>query len=291
MKKANVSKKHHYVPKAILRKFCFNSETTFYLNHCNPRQGVEKRNIDSIFRRNHYNSFKRPDGTKDDTLERFYAYELDDSINGWTEVFERATKTGHLEFRSKKSYFRFIQFFYNHTKRTPDFLDPIVEDVARKTFGETESLEKLESRFRTLNELERTKFRSEEFQERAIRNTRVQNMSQQGLEILNRFEKMKIVVATPKRSNKQFIVGSKPVVRFENFKYQELGEFGVEMWTTLSPRLAVGFVAKRDVQDCIWLTDANVRKLNLELTKQSRAIASRSDRLLASLARSAGVSA
>ncbi|WP_170762458.1 hypothetical protein [Ruegeria lacuscaerulensis] len=98
---------------------------------------------------------------------------------------------------------------------------------------------------------------------------------------------MKIVIGTPKRSNKQFIVSSNPVARFEDYPKQELGELGVEEWTTFTPKIAVGFVADYSAPDCVSFDDNAVRKINRALAKNSRAVASTSKPLIQSLTASA----
>jgi hypothetical protein len=233
----------------------------------------------------HFNSFERKDGSKDDTIEKFFAYELDNYIPDWVGVFQRALKTGILTFPSEELRYRFIQFFYNHKKRSPDFIDPIVREVAEETF--TADLEsEFEATYRPLTHDEKLLLNDENFRARALRNSRVENFGRQSSNILSRLDKMKIIIGTPKRANKQFIVSSNPVARFEDYPMQELGELGVEEWTTFTPKIAVGFVADHSAPDCVSFDDIDVRKINRALTKNSRAVASTSQLLLQSLAAS-----
>lgn len=276
------SKKHHYVPESILKNFCFNGTSTYYIRRDSSRKSIEPRNIDSIFCRRHLNSFERDDGSKNDLVERFFAYELDNHVPGWFEIFLTARRTGNLDFGSEGMRNLFVQFFYYHKKRNPDFVEPIVSEVAEQIFGQ-DAVQEFESRHRKLTIEERIQFQTPDFRQRCLNNSRVENFSRQSKKILERLRLMKIVVATPIKKNKQFIVGSYPVVRFENYRRQELGEEGVELWTTFSPKIAVGFVASHDTPDCIALPDSEVRKLNKTLTKQSSAVASGSSELLRSL--------
>ena len=278
-----ISKVHHYVPQGILRNFCFQSETTWYL--CRERfPGEPKdRNIGSIFCRRHFNSYQNDDGTKDDTLERFFGEEFDNFIPLWIKKFETALAAGKAAKLSVDERVRFVQFFYNHMKRSPDFIEPIVEKVTQKTFH-PDSIRELEERVRPLTDDERLKFSSKKFQQKLAANSRVVNFSNQSLKILETLNKMSIALARPARTNKQFIVGSNPVVRFEDYPSQRLGEKGVELWTTLTPTIAVGFVNSVNVP-VLELHDDHVRKMNWQLAKDSRAIASKSPKLLSSLAK------
>ncbi len=281
-----ISKKHHYVPKALLRNFCVEGEATYYLSRRRCDREPVSRNIDSIFRRISYNTYLRNDGTKDDIVERFFAKELDNYIPSWTQVFENALCGGQLRFSSSEHRDRFIQFFYNHTTRTPDFVEPILQDVAERTFN-NETINRFETEKRLLTDKEKRLFQDDEFRQRTLTNTRVENFSRQSLKILGRLSAMKIVVATPDLPNKQFIVASRPVARFEDYPHQELGEKGVEMWTTWTPRIAVGFVGDDSALDTMRLDKDNIRKLNRTLTVKSQSIAGKSKRLVSSLAKSA----
>ncbi|KPA21414.1 hypothetical protein shim_21180 [Shimia sp. SK013] len=286
---ANTSKppkKHHYVPQAILSYFCFKGASLHYVDRDKLDKGIQQRNKESVFRRIHYNSFEEPDGNKNASLETFFAEELDNYIPEWVRLFESATKTGRLDFGGNQSRDRFVQFFFNHRKRTPEFLDPIVEKVAKEAFDE-KTLVDLEDKFRPLTEEERQLVRSDQFQNKALRNARVENLSKQAEPILGRLASMKIVIASPTRLTKNFVVASNPVARFEDYPWEQLGSSGVELWTTMTPRIAVGFVAKSRIPDVILLDDSTVRKMNMTLTKQSRAIAATSAPLLRSIAKSA----
>jgi hypothetical protein len=222
------------------------------------------------------------DGTRNDTVERFFAEELDDYLPRWIEGFERSFETGGDMFSNHDSRNRFVQFFYNHVKRTPDFVEPIIEKVAEDTFS-TKTLERFEREFRPLTTEEKSRFFSDEFREATVSNSRVANFSRQSDVVLERLWRMKIVLGRPQRKTKSFVVGSNPVVRFESFPRQELGEEGVELWTSLTPKLAIGFVNASATNTLLTLPDQAVRKFNGEITRKSRAIGSPQKRLLESL--------
>lgn len=278
--------RHHYVAKAILKNFCFSGETTYYLHKESFPSEATPRNIGTIFTRRHYNSLKEDDGAKNDALEKFFAYELDDFIPRWTSIFEKSLDTGKILFSDNAEKFRFIQFFYNHMKRSPDFIEPIVEKVSKEVFNR-DLVTEFEKKYRPLNDFEKQKILSDKFQKLVTNNSRVVNLSRQSEEILETLASMKVIVATPNSRKKQFIVGANPVIRFEDHPFQPLGETGVELWTTLTPKIAVGFVASPIGEDILMLQDDKVRKMNVQLTKTSSRIAGRSEALLQSLAKCA----
>lgn len=280
------SVRHHFVPKSILKRFCFRGQTTFYATKRSKGIAVERRNIETIFTRRHYNSFLKSDGSKDDTIEKFFAYELDNYIPEGISVFDNAIETGEIVFRSAAPRWRFVQFFFNHMKRSPDFIEPIVNEVGNKTFHPN-LLEEAERDLGPLSESDREKLMDRKFRETVVTNSRVQNIGQQSSKILDTLNSLQILVSTPSRPNKKFICSSNPVARFEDYPNQPLGEKGVELWTTLTPRIAVGFVKVRAQEKVIPLEDNLVRKINLTLAKQSSAICSSSHELIASLSKAA----
>lgn len=280
------SKRHHFIPQTILKEFCVSGRSTFYVSKNADSRVPQKRNIVTIFCRRHYNSFLEMNGEKNDVVEKFFAYRLDNYVPEWSAVFKSAIKDGKLEFANQASRFLFIQFFFNHIKRGPDFIEPIVQKASADIFHPNLESE-LNAEGFELTEVDKLLLEDEDFRETVISNSRVHNFSRQSEGILDRLASMGIYVATPMRSTKEFIVASQPVVRFEDYPFQQLGEPGVELWTTFSPRIAVGFAAPGAGSNCLQFDDTLVRKLNHQLTKQSTAIAARSERLLNSLTRSA----
>lgn len=280
------SKKHHYVPQSILRKFCVSGNQILYVRNRGPKTRIEPRNISSIFTRRHYNSFREADGRKRDDVEKFFAYELDNYLPEWISVFERASETGRISFSERAPRWRFVQFFFNHVKRSPDFVEPIVEKAQAETFSPN-FVHEIRRKFPNVSERELNKFMSPNYQETLLHNSRVQNIGAQSEKILDRLNSMKLHLARPTRSNKQFICGSHPVVRFENYPEQPLGELGVELWTTLTPKLAIGFCSFTDSRELLSIDDSLVRRINQSITKQSSAIAGNCKPLLQSLVNAA----
>lgn len=281
-----VSKNHHYVPQAILRHFCISGDTILRLERSSELQEPEPKNIEKVFQRCHLNNFERRDGTKGDSLEKFFGREFDHYIPSWIEVFREALRTGELDFDSDENKNRFIQFFYNHMKRTPDFIDPIVTKVSEEVLHDNLA-EEYEREHRALSAREKSLLDSPEWRRTIISNSRVSNLSKQSERVLNLLASMKIYVATPTKASKQFIISSKPVVRFEDYPKQKLGTPGVELWACFTPRIAVGFSVPSTASSVLLFDDALVRKMNLGAAIQSKAIAGNSAKLLRSVARAA----
>lgn len=282
-----ISKNHHYVPEAISQNFCIRGKTTLYMSRSYKHGEIRERNISSIFKRRHYNSYTREDGSKDDSLERFFGKEFDDYIPKWIEKFSLVLSGERVAlFDNDHDRRRFIQFFYNHHRRSPDFMDPIVEQTVGETFHDN-FIDEFEDKYRSLTDDERRRLMDPEFQMLVAGNSRVSSINKQTVHILETMAELTVVIATPARKNQHFIVASNPVVRFEDRIWQPLGEPGVELWTTLTPKIAVG-LARIGNRNCVLsLPDLATRKLNLQLAKRSASIAGTSKKLLHSLATAA----
>ncbi len=276
------SQNHHFVPKTILKHFCVEGSSVYYATKRKTPFTIEVRNINSVFKRRHYNTVTRTDGSKSDGLERFFAVELDNYVPNWMDIFQKCLVSGNVSFKSGEDRRRFIQFFYNLSKRTPDFIEPIAKEAIQEVFSQ-ENLRKLEEHTRPFTPEERAKFNSPDYQHTVASRSRIENFSRQSIHILETLDSMSLVVATPASPRKSFVVGSNPKIRFEDYPFQELGSEGVELWTPMSPKIAIGFTARQDSTSLLRLDDKSVRKINMQLAKQSNAIASHSDRLLRSI--------
>lgn len=176
----------------------------------------------------------------------------------------------------------FVQFFYYHMTRSPDFHAPIVDEVSRGEFFQ-EAINDFESRYRLLSESEYSEINSYHVRQRIINQSRVLNIGRASIKILELLGQRRIVLATPARSKKQFIVASNPVVRFENSRGATLEGEDVELWTTLTPKIALGLVSDSSVSNHVLIGDTEVSQINLTLFKNSSSVASSNSKLLESI--------
>lgn len=274
------SANHHYIPKAILRGFCFEPERIWYHNKRFSNE-IEPRNIKSIFRRRHLNTFTDNQGNKSDVLESVFARHIDDKINNFTSNLKSFLEEETEEPFRNEIKSDFILFFYSHLKRTPDFHEPLLEETFGKVTSE-ESLKRIiEEHGPFSDESIRFALTSEELS-RTKQNARVQALASHSHRIFSILDRMSICVAKPKSIRKTFIVGSLPIARFHNHPDAKLGEGGVELWTTLTKDLAVGFCDPTDHRK-LFLDDSLVRKINTQIFKNSTCVGSYSEKLIQSL--------
>lgn len=280
----SASANHHFIPKAILRRFCFSGNQVYYFSKSSNRAIVEPRNIESIFKKRHLNSYTMEDGTKDDGLEQFFAYNFDARIGSVIDYAELCSKNEKVFSFSEDEILFLVQFIYNHIKRSPDFHQPIIDEISREDFF-VQAVAEFETKYGVLSPEKHDNITSVESRKRIIDQSRVINLSRQSTEILDRLAKMLPVMATPKSRKDQFIIGSNPVVRFSNSIGDNLDDDHVELWTTLTPRVAVGLVKHETSLMPLRLDRKDVVKINKEIEKHSNSIAAASKELLKKLSK------
>lgn len=277
------SANHHFISQCILKNFCYEGEKLHYFTRRRESEGVVSRNILSVFKKRHLNSFRNEEGVVNDGLEAFFADNFDNKIGSIIENIETAVSRNSKVYFSNDDHHFLVQFLYNHMKRTPDFHDPIIDDIIGSQFFH-EAVEEIELEHGEVDAELKEKLLSEKNLERTISQARVMNLARQNTEILDTIAMKSVLIAIPQNSRKQFIVASKPVVRFLNEPNAKLDNEKLELWTTLTSRLAIGFQGHRNAPEIIILDDASTRKLNLALANQSTAFAGASERLIQSLA-------
>jgi hypothetical protein len=290
MGKAIRSANHHYIPRGILRRFCFDEERLYYVTKRRRPLIVEERSVDSVFKRRHLNTYPMEGGGKDYGLELFYAKFFDSRILEVVSIFERCVEGGACLELTDEDLALFVQFFFNHMKISPDFHEPIVETVSQALFFE-ESIREYEELFTPLSEEERSRLYQPDIRKRIIDQSRVRTLrtlARQPKHILDILAGKSIVLARPARPNKQFIVASNPVVRFLNKTNATLYDDEIELWTTLTPHLAVALTNAFRSAKPLELDDRAVRKLNVALVRQSQSFGGATRGLVQSLAADRG---
>lgn len=128
-------------------------------------------------------------------------------------------------------------------------------------------------------------FGTPEAKARTIRNVRVQSLMGLRTNVMSVLERRGIGIIRICRPNKQFIIGSRPVVKLTSPGRTELNDPTVEMWLPIAADVAVG-VGRGDGGIALFHTesDSPIRQLNLAIAKQSGTIAAGSPTLVRSIA-------
>ncbi len=128
-------------------------------------------------------------------------------------------------------------------------------------------------------------FGTHEAKARMIRNVRAQSLFGLRSIVMDVLERRGISIIHVTRSNKQFIIGSQPVVKLTSPGRTDLNDPKVEMWLPIAADVAVG-VGQGNGGISLFQTknEALIRQLNLAIASQSDTIAAGSEALVHSIA-------
>lgn len=277
------SRRHHFIPRAILKRFASPQQQVHYLEKGNGPESVELRNIRSIFWERHYYSTVNFDGVYDDVVEKRYFAKVDNLIGLAVDEVEKDIASHKVPELAEDLVVFLRKFIIMYSKRTPDAISSaaLIDDPRRLV---QEQLDNLPERFGFLTEERRRLLLDDASVERIVRFARVGMQAKMSPLLDEAMSRLKIVFAVSD-ARKTFAIGSNPVLRLENKIGATLGD-GVELWTPIASGIYLGFVdVLSKIDSVVIFRDPVVRKLNVLQFKQSSAIASRSRELLASLAR------
>lgn len=279
---AQRSAKHHTVPQAILKNFCYSGAKLFYYSKDRHNEGIASRDVSKKFFRWHYYSVTTSAGERSDQFEREFLQKIDSQFSIFIRELIDILDSGRLPRWPSLTGDFARQFIYYYQKRSPDFYDSLgpgktVDEVLKEAESDL-TLSNIPGRDEFFQRLEKNpNYRGE-----LAQFARVQAMSMQSPLVLAKLEMMSLSIAkAPPKSS--FIVGSHPVARLGGDG--ELGNGTVELWTPVSSKYCLGlFGANREEEHSIFeLTQRKVRRLNNAIFRQSRQVGAASETLLKSI--------
>jgi hypothetical protein len=279
---SQISKWHHYVPQGVLSKFCYSGSKFYYFSKDRSAEGVASRDIEKKFRKRHYYSFTTVNGQKSDALERNFLQILDSRFVEFTTAFANSISAGKAR-KVDHDTREFLQkFFYYHSIRNPDFSAHF--DIYQDPKSEIKAaIEIYEQSFGCLDPTRVTELLEPKKIEELVRFARVHSLANPSPMINELLSKMNLHFAIAP-AGKQFLIGSNPVVRFANKKGSLLGDGNVELWTAITPSIAMGFAGpNKNHVEILNIDHKEVRKFNLELFRQSTEVAGASKALVTSV--------
>ncbi|MCF6305594.1 MAG: DUF4238 domain-containing protein [Rhodobacteraceae bacterium] len=277
-------KRHHYIPRATLGKFCFQGKTLYHYDKKTSEKGVESRNVKTVFKKYHLNSFKDSTGVTNANLEKWFGANFDNHIKDLTEKWEKmAAGISPFSISGEDRHF-FVQFLYNLMKRTPDFHQSVIDKNMTEEALE-DVLREAEENLGPISEQDKTQFIEDSKTENYRSKIRVKILADQSSKVLDLMKGKGIFLASPESARKQFIVASNPVTNFLNKRDTDMWDPSYEIWVTLSSRLAVCLTQSSKDSRTMAVSDTNVRKINLQLAKQSTSFAGANLRLIESLSK------
>ncbi len=235
-----------------------------------------------LFHKKHLYSTVSESGIKDPAVEHELA--LLESDAAWVaRAILEPTRCGQVPVLSKAQKDIWYWFFLMQWRRTPENQRSCTSDAeASRMIDETLHDMRLIAPDR-VDEI--AAFSNPEVKARIIRNVRAQSLFGFRANVIDVLERRGIGVIRITRPNKQFIIGSRLVVKLTSFGRSDLNDPKVEMWLPIAADVAVG-VGRGDGGINLFQTenDALIRQLNLAIASQSETIAAGSAALVRSIA-------
>ncbi|KIN71672.1 DUF4238 domain-containing protein [Sulfitobacter guttiformis] len=276
MKKPKIPKNHHYVPQALLRNFCFEGEAVWYHYKNGKKTAPIRRNVEGIFSDYHYYTIEE-DGKKSAHVETGFYQKVDDLFARIDQEAKNIFDSGSIPHFSGDSLNSLYHIFSIFAKRTKDFIGNLEgNQLVRLT-------DDLDEEASTALRLFLSQ-KSDEEKEQMVKNARIRAQAPESKKVLAGLDGHKAAWATAP-VNKQFILGSYPIIRLDDGVKNRLGSLEVELWIPMSPHRMLGLVHPDKAQSKrpILLSPAKVREISEYIFRNSTELASANFDLLASL--------
>lgn len=279
MKQAKPPRRHHTVAVMMLKNFTDEDELLWVYNRSNPH--IRRSTPDAVFYENDFHTHINKDGTKDTSLEAFFAA-LEGEADRLIQKICGAARAGKLPNLSKTERQTWDQFLYYQWKRSPDFLKSAGFDQDFEVVLD-EVLQDFEKQFRPMTDDERSLVQKSSFKKDIKRSARVVTLRDPGQTVQSALNQLGLAVGRILKPNKSFIIGTKPVTKLAPKNQSTLGDPEVEVWLPIASDIVVCMVPNGGLEMLANLNDKSVRELNEVIFRESTTIASRSSALIASL--------
>lgn len=277
----SIPKRHHFVPKMILNDFVDPEGWLYWCRHRDDSGKVQRGRPTELFHKNHLYSTLSESGAKDPAMEQALGI-LESAAFGVIQAILEAARRGTVPALCHAQKQLWYTFFLMQWRRTPENqLSCTSDDAASRMIDGILDELRLVAPNR-LDEIAR--FATPESKARTIRNVRVQSLLGFRAEVMGVLERRGIAILRITRPGKQFIIGSRPVIKLTRPGQTDLNDPNVEMWLPISADVVVGAgqgdggICLIDIDD-----DRMIRHLNRSIASQSAMIASGSAALVRSI--------
>lgn len=274
--------KQHHIPVHVLNRFRSASGDFFYFNKGRAEKGVEKRNTEKVFYRRHQYSIEDSEGQKLVEIESEFLSKLDNEIAPIIEKICAAVERGRLpnlndEERAFWDYYFLTQHFRSpevlHSEETSKMSEQNYINVIESVRAEVES--RWPSDAYLLDD--------PDFIRRSIKNAPIHTLLSHRELPLKALSKRGLLFGTVENSKSSFIIGSRPVMRYNSGGNDHLADPRTELWLPLSSKVIVSPGLLNQKEAGIMLNSRLVRRHNRFVMMQSEEIGSGSKALLQSL--------
>lgn len=277
----SIPKRHHFVPQMILKDFADPEGWLYWCRHRNEPGKVQRGRSSELFHKNHLYSTMSESGAKDPAIEQALGL-LESAAFGVVQAILEAARRGTVPALSHAQKQLWYTFFLMQWRRTPENQLSCTSDDAANSMIEAILNDLRHVAPDRLDEISR--FATPESKARTIRNVRVQSLLGFRAEVMGVLQRRGIAVLRITRPGKQFIIGSRPVIKLTRPGQTDLKDPKVEMWLPIAADVAVG-AGRGDEGICLIDTDDGrmIRHLNMSIASQSAMIAAGSATLVRSV--------
>jgi hypothetical protein len=266
----------------ILNGFADHDGWLYWCRHREKPTMVRRARPAELFLQNHLYSTLAESGVKNPSMEQALSVLEGEAVGVINEITGPARR-GQIPVLSQEQMRLWYMFFLMQWRRTPENQLACTSDQEADRMID-EILDELRAAL-PHRRAEIETYATPEAKARTIRNVRVQSLLGFSANVMGVLERRGIAVLRICQPRKQFIVGSRPVVKLTTADCTDLNDPKVEMWLPVAADIAVG-VGAGDGRITLVHTrdDTPVRQLNLSIAKQSSTIAAGSQRLVNSIA-------
>lgn len=274
-------KRHHYVPKVLLRNFVDEAGELFVYDKDVPLEGIRRRSPTMVLRELHLYTTVSATGERDSSQEQRYQ-RLETSARPVLDKLIDAARAGRLPALVPAEKLLWDEFIYEQWRRVPEQHRSLYKesDWEAQIADAVKSLELRIGRALRSDELDQV---AEFSVERRFRHgVLVGALGKQSTNALATLGNRGLFIGRAP-VGRSFVVGSRPIVRFRSPTSDRLDDHGVEFWLPIAHDVIVSPGAARGTEQMLDLDIAMVRKVNRAAWKQSSKVVAKSAQLLTSL--------
>lgn len=275
MKQQRQPKRHHYIPKFIIKNFYNEGGRTFYFEKKNKT--LKSKVAKSIFWAENLYSIVKSDDTYDPFIESAFS----PLETRWAELFREINniiRSGKHPIINAGHRYAIQSFLYYQSKRTPQRLDAI--DARPHVDAVLEEFRKLHPN------------RADEAEslvkgpacESIVKSAKAYAVAYNGGAVMDIMNRKDLVFLTTGSSKMSFILGSSPLRRF-GVGSSDLRHSSVELSMPIAPDVVVGLAGMGGAIRFATVNDSQaVRRYNEDTAADSEAFIGQSEKLVRSLA-------
>ena len=263
-------RRNHFVPRMLLKNFTDKYEKLYFFDKRFKRKSILRTTPNGLYWVRDLYVPRDADGNMDDSAEDLFAEFEREAAPVFDRIITavRNVKEPVLSSSEREIFDRYICFQW---ARVPETSDHVLDHTLKRM-----SLEDSEIGDFSPEELS-------EFRKRINVESLVANVTEPGDRILSYLRSKSLAFVLIRGKNKSFVIGSNPVVRVFPEGPDSVPRAFLAMWLPLAHDVAFAY-GEGEGGLMEFTQDRELRRFNEEVFKQSRGIAGRSRKLIASIA-------